>query len=174
VARKVVDGTPASPPGENAVLDEGGYVAFYRREYPGAVRLAGLLAGTSSAAEDIAQDALLILRERFDQVDNPSAYLRGVVVNCCRRWHRDRAQIRRRLELLRLGSRTTDELGANELADVVEKLPFRQRVVVVGRYWGDWSEAEIAEALGCRPGTVKSLASRAMASLRRQLTDDEQ
>ena len=64
---------------------------FYRREYPGAVRLAGLLAGTNSAAEDIAQDALMILRERFDQVDNPSAYLRGVVVNCCRHWHRDRA-----------------------------------------------------------------------------------
>ena len=144
---------------------------FYRREYPEAVRLAGLLTGTSSAAEDIAQDALMILRGRFDQVDNPSAYLRGVVVNCCRHWHRDRAQIRRRLELLRIGSRTMDELGANELVDVVEKLPFRQRVVVVGRYWGDWSEAEIADALGCRPGTVKSLASRAMATLRRQLRD---
>jgi RNA polymerase sigma factor (sigma-70 family) len=172
VARRAVDGTPASPPEESVVL-EGGYVEFYRREYPGAVRLAGLLAGTSSAAEDIAQDALMILRERFDQVDNPSAYLRGVVVNCCRHWHRDRAQIRRRWELLRIGSRTVDELGANELADVVEKLPFRQRVVVVGRYWGDWSEAEIADALGCRPGTVKSLASRAMATLRRQLRDVE-
>jgi RNA polymerase sigma factor (sigma-70 family) len=172
MARRAVDGTPGSSPGDNAVL-KGGYVEFYRREYPGAVRLAGLLAGSSSAAEDIAQDALMILRERFDQIDNPSAYLRGVVVNRCRHWHRDRAQIRRRLELLRRGSHTVDELGANELADVVEKLPFRQRVVVVGRYWGDWSEAEIAEALGCRPGTVKSLASRAMASLRRQLRDEE-
>jgi RNA polymerase sigma factor (sigma-70 family) len=61
----------------------------------------------------------------------------------------------------------------SELADVVEQLPFRQRVVIVGRYWGGWSEAEIAAALGCRPGTVKSLASRALATLRLELKELE-
>ena len=35
------------------------------------------------------------------------------------------------------------------------------------RYWADWSEAEIAEALGCRPGTVKTLASRGLERLPR-------
>jgi RNA polymerase sigma factor (sigma-70 family) len=44
-------------------------------------------------------------------------------------------------------------------------LPFRQRAVVVLRYYAELSEAEIAEALGCRPGTVKSLASRALDAL---------
>jgi len=41
--------------------------------------------------------------------------------------------------------------------------------VIVGRYWGGWSEAEIANSLGCRPGTVKSLASRALNRLRREV-----
>ena len=155
-------------------VPEGEYVAFYRREYPGAVRLAGLLTGSGSSGEDVAQEALMIMRDRFAQAHNPSAYLRGVVVNRCRHWHRDRAQAQRRLELLRANAVTMEESQVGELADIVENLPFRQRVVIVGRYWGDWSEQEIADALGCRPGTVKSLASRAMANLRRQLGEAAQ
>jgi RNA polymerase sigma factor (sigma-70 family) len=170
MARRAVDGSPGSPAGERAVPD-GGYVTFYRREYPGAVRLAGLLTGSGSAGEDIAQEALIAVRSRFDDVDNPAAYLRGVIVNHCRHWHRDRAQAQRRLELLRTNSVVVGELGVSDLADVVGTLPFRQRVVIVSRYWGDWNEAEIAQMLGCRIGTVKSLASRAMTTLRRELRD---
>jgi RNA polymerase sigma factor (sigma-70 family) len=172
VAHRWVDGPPSSPICVRAVPEEG-YVAFYRREYPGAVRLAGLLTGSAASSEDIAQEALMIVRGRFEQLGNPSAYLRGVLINRCRHWHRDRTQARRRLELLRMNSVTTSGLAASDLVDVVEKLPFRQRVVIVARYWGDWTEAEIAMALGCRPGTVKSLTSRAMATLRRELGDAE-
>ena len=57
------------------------------------------------------------------------------------------------------------DLTVDHLADAVAALPFRQRAVVVLRYHAGLSEAEIADALGCRPGTVKSLASRALARL---------
>ena len=60
-------------------------------------------------------------------------------------------------------------LGASEMGDVLFGLPYRQRAVLVLRYWGDWSEVEIADALGCRPGTVKTLASRGLARLRREI-----
>jgi RNA polymerase sigma factor (sigma-70 family) len=45
-------------------------------------------------------------------------------------------------------------------------LPTRQRAVLVLRYYADLSEAEIAAALDCRPGTVRSLAARAFATIR--------
>jgi RNA polymerase sigma factor (sigma-70 family) len=61
------------------------------------------------------------------------------------------------------------EFVARELADAVGALPYRQRAVLVLRYYADLSEAEIEEVLHCRSGTVKSLASRALASLERDI-----
>ena len=48
-------------------------------------------------------------------------------------------------------------------------LPVRQRAVIVLRYYEDLTEAQIAEVLGCAPGTVKSQSSAAIAALRRAL-----
>jgi RNA polymerase sigma factor (sigma-70 family) len=59
--------------------------------------------------------------------------------------------------------------GARELLDVIDALPSRQKAVIVLRYYEDLSEAEIARALGCRPGTVKSLAARALERLRKDI-----
>ncbi len=59
------------------------------------------------------------------------------------------------------------ELGASELHDALSKLSLRQRQAVVLRYWGDLPEAEIAEILGIRRGSVASLLHRALADLRK-------
>ena len=48
-------------------------------------------------------------------------------------------------------------------------LPVRQRAALVLRFWSGLSEAEIAEALDVRPGTVKSLVHRGLAALRKEL-----
>jgi RNA polymerase sigma factor (sigma-70 family) len=61
---------------------------------------------------------------------------------------------------------TTVELGADELFDVLETLPARQRAAIVLRYWHDLDDRDIAGALGCRPGTVGSLLHRAISRLR--------
>ena len=58
----------------------------------------------------------------------------------------------------------------HELDDSLRRLPYDQRAVVVLRYWLGLSEAEIAESLGCRPGTVKSRHSRALRILRKELS----
>ncbi len=58
------------------------------------------------------------------------------------------------------------DLGADEVVDALAKLPMRQRAALVLRYYQDLSEADIAEALGVRPGTVKSLLSRGLDQLR--------
>jgi RNA polymerase sigma-70 factor (sigma-E family) len=136
---------------------------FYRERWHDAVRLARSLTRSTAAAEDIAQEVFGRMYLSWGRADEPAAYLRVSLVNTCRSWHR-----RRELERVRLPMLVSTNPGAgepDELGDVVQALPSRQRAVVMMRYWGDLSEAEIAEELGCAPGTVKSLASRARERL---------
>jgi RNA polymerase sigma factor (sigma-70 family) len=153
---------PASP--ADSDFDE-----FFRRENVRAVRLAWLLTRSRAASEDIAQDVMFSVQRRFAELESPSAYLTRGIVNRCRSW--SAADRRRHLLHARLMPRPEATAGQGEdyLLDAVAKLPYRQRVVIVARYWGDWTEAEIAHALGCRPGTVKSLTSRALARLRQEV-----
>jgi RNA polymerase sigma factor (sigma-70 family) len=141
---------------------------FYRREYEQAVRLAWLLTGSRAGAEDVVQDAMSGVYRSFERVESAGGYLRRAVVNRARSWQRDERRQRDRRTLLaheRIGIDTVDR----GLLDAVGRLPYRQRVVIVTRYWGGWSESDIARALGCRPGTVKSLASRALTRLRTEV-----
>jgi RNA polymerase sigma-70 factor (sigma-E family) len=144
------------------------FAVFYREQYPPMVRLAYLLTFSAEVAEDVVQDSFMRIHDRYGTLNNPGGYLRTTIVNRSRELAR-----RRRLEQRLLGGLRSDEpiaaSAGGELADVVRRLPERQRTVVVLRYWADWSEADIAQALDCRPGTVKSLASRALARLREEL-----
>jgi RNA polymerase sigma factor (sigma-70 family) len=56
-----------------------------------------------------------------------------------------------------------------EALDALRQLPRRQQEVLVLRFWSGLSEAEIADALGISPGSVKSSASRGMAKLAKML-----
>jgi len=147
--------------------DPGRFEALYRAEYRGMVRLAYVLAGNADVAEDVVQDAFGLLHAKLDITNNPGGYLRVTVVNLCRNQER-RKRRDRRLEG-RLPQPQLSSLRAAEMVDVMLRLPYRQRAVLVLRYWGDWSEAEIASALRCRPGTVKTLASRGLARLRKEV-----
>jgi RNA polymerase sigma factor (sigma-70 family) len=141
--------------------------AFYAEHFAPAARLAFLLTRDSAGAEDIAQEALSRMQAGFEQIRSPSAYLRTVIVNLCRRTARDHARQRTTRE--RLGVPESPSDAPLELIDVIDRLPRRQKVVVVLRYYEDMTEVEIADALRCRPGTVKSLSARALATLRREL-----
>lgn len=55
----------------------------------------------------------------------------------------------------------------------LRRLPPRQRTVLVLRFYADATDEEIAASLGCRRGTVRSLASRALAALRQDPTITE-
>lgn len=141
--------------------------AFYRSTYGWALRLAHVLTGDQAAAEDVVQDAYSSVHRRYETLANPGAVLRIAVVNNCRSLFRRRGREAARLRLLRPADAAG--LPARELLDAIDRLPYRQKAVLVLRYYEDLSEREIAEALGCRPGTVKSLASRALERLSKEI-----
>lgn len=153
----------------NTEAGSASFDAFYRREFEAAVRLAWLLTGSRPAAEDVVQDAMAGLCDVFGAVRVPEAYLRRSVVNRARSWHR--AERRQRERAARLVGEWRPVVSDEDagLLEAVMRLPYRQRVVIIARYWGGWSEAEIADALRCRPGTVKSLASRGLRKLQSEV-----
>jgi RNA polymerase sigma-70 factor (sigma-E family) len=141
------------------------FAEFYRRAWPAAVRLAGLLTQDARVGEDVAQEAFARMFPKWSRVENPDAYLRAAVVNACRSWQTRRHTERVKLPLVATPAST--ELAFDVLADAVAALPYRQRAVLVLKFHLGLREADIADALGCRPGTVKSLTSRALAALRK-------
>jgi DNA-directed RNA polymerase specialized sigma24 family protein len=130
------------------------------------VRLAYLLTGNRAVAEDVVQDAFEQLHARRAEVRSPGAYLRTSIVNGSRMHHRRAARERARFaDLLPLGVQPETTV----VLDALARLPHRQRAVLVLRYYDDRPESEIAELLGCRPATVRSLAARGLAALRKAM-----
>ena len=134
----------------------------FRREYDAMLRLAHLITGSTEAAEDVVQESFVRLCRNWDRAAQPGAYLRTVVVSRCRSWQRRR--ILERQPQPRPPTPSVDG-EARELLDALAHLGARQRAALVLRFYADLSEAEVAEALGCRPGTVKSLVHRGLRNL---------
>jgi RNA polymerase sigma-70 factor (sigma-E family) len=139
--------------------------ALFRDQYRPMVRLAHALCGSNAAAEDLVQECFSNLFRRWPDIDNPDAYLRTAVVNACKMFHRRRSREKRRLELVGAGDATVS-LEARELLDALDGLTPPQRIALVLRYYDGRSEAEIADALDCPVGTVKSHLHRGLARLR--------
>jgi RNA polymerase sigma-70 factor (sigma-E family) len=148
---------------------------FMRGRWPAMVRLGYALTGDAGHAEDLAQAAFARAYASWGRVrraGDPDAYVRRIVIN----EHRGRFRKRRVLEELRgdlsdtVGAQQQGPEDSSALLDALGGLGPRQRAVVVLRYWLDLSEAETAAALNCSVGTVKSQASRALATLRKNAT----
>jgi RNA polymerase sigma factor (sigma-70 family) len=140
---------------------------FYADRWPYAFRLAALMTHDTEAGADIAQDVFANMSRRWATIERPDAYLQRALTNASSNWRRTGRRAERKQHLLvTLGN---DEVSFDGITDAVARLPFRQRAVVVLRYYADLSEAEIARALECRPGTVKSLSARALATLSKEV-----
>ena len=147
---------------------------LYAAHAPDAIRLAYLLTRDRALAEDLSQEAFVRMFGRFRDLRRPEAfraYLRTTVVNLSRS-HFRRARVERAFL-----ARTASEPAAtgpepeprSELWEALGALNPRQRAAIVLRYYEDLTEAQTADVLRCPVGTVKSLVSRGMERLRREL-----
>jgi len=152
--------------------------ALYERHAPGALGFAYLICGDRELADDAVQEAFERLMNRFGGLRRPdafAAYLRRTVLNVLRARARseERAKAREQAHVRSVNRQieTGDADPEGRLWAALQALPERQRAAVVCRYWMDLSERDTARALGCRQGTVKSLLSRALASMRETIGD---
>ncbi|HET6260272.1 sigma-70 family RNA polymerase sigma factor [Pseudonocardia sp.] len=161
----IVDDPAAAPSFESFVLANGAeLVAFARR-----------LTMDHHRAEDIVQDVLARIGlswSRMATVDDVRAYVFKAILNDFLSWRRRLSSAERPtadLTALRTGYTTGVEdavLDRDELQEALALLSPVQRAVLVLRYYHDQPDARIAALLGCREGTVRSHARRALTTLR--------
>jgi len=150
-------------------------------DYAGWYRLALLMTGDRQRAEDVVQDVVVSLLsgpELTLAAGSARAYVRAAVVNRARSAHRRAATERRHLWRQRVDEAGADHGEALALRDAVlaalQRLPERQRTVLVLRYYAGAADDEIARTLGIRTSTVRSTAMRALRSVRHDWEDDDE
>jgi RNA polymerase sigma-70 factor (sigma-E family) len=162
-----------TPVGRDVGGDGNRLEELYVRFAPGGIRLAYLMTGDRTVAEDLVQEAFIRFVGRLHSVRDPGAfeaYLRRTIINLSKNHFRRRAIERSDLERQASQQRPVQEdrdVSAYEAMRLaLLSLPPRQRAAIVLRYYEDLPEPQIAELLRCRPATVRSLVSRGLAALR--------
>lgn len=140
---------------------------------PSLLRTAYLLTGDWSSAEDLLQSSLAKTWFRWKRLEDTQAgeaYVRQVMYTTYCKWYRRkwRGEISTGFlpdtqETADAYSRVDDQDG---LGRALAELSAKTRAVIVLRFFEDLTEAQVAHALGCSIGTVKSTTHRGLAKLR--------
>ena len=168
---------PVLPQAGDGVGPAGTLDGLVRTHLPGLIRYATVLVGDQHTAADLVQEVLLRAHQRWQRIaltDRPDLYLRRMVTNehlsWRRRWHVRMVQPTADDVLARRGGAVGDPAEDHAEEDAMwhrlEQLPARQRTVLVLRYYEGLPDVEIAAVIGTSPATVRSHASRALATLR--------
>ena len=182
---------PAGRPSEDAELtarardgDVAAYEELVTRYQALAFRVAWLVVRHRGEAEDAVQDAFVKAYYALPRF-RPGAPFRPWLLRIVANEARNRGRSTRRHDRLTLRAAATDGPAqspspegvalarddAETLTAALDRLPERDRLVIAYRYLFEMTEAETADALGVRPGTVKSRLSRAMVRLRTELVE---
>jgi RNA polymerase sigma-70 factor (sigma-E family) len=176
-----LDAIDADGPGPSGGWAAGDVVTeIYTGHYHSLVRLAVLLVHDVQTAEEVVQDAfeaMHLAARRLRDSERALQYLRQTVVN------KSRSVLRHRKVVdLHAPKPAPDEPSAEQaalavlersaVAAALRTLPERQREAIALRYYADFSEADIAAAMGISRGAVKSHTARAMAALKSILTQE--
>jgi len=122
-------------------------------------------------AEEAVHEAFITVYDRRGSIEQPGAYLRRVVINNCYSMQRRRSVERRKVEVL--GHRARDQIRLPDELDGIweslDRLSYRQRTALVLRYYEDLTIQGVADAMGIRLGTAKSLIHRGLKRLEEEV-----
>jgi RNA polymerase sigma-70 factor (sigma-E family) len=138
---------------------EQAYVEFVTARQTHLRRIAYAICGDWDRADDLLQAALVKLYvawPRVQRLGSEDAFVRRIIVRANVDEHRGSG---------RHQSPGAEGHGGATLFEALQALPAVQRKIVVLRHWLGLSVEETAEELGISPGSVRSHASRALASL---------
>ncbi|GIE83232.1 DNA-directed RNA polymerase sigma-70 factor [Actinoplanes philippinensis] len=152
-----------------------GFEAFLRQSAPALLRLGNALTLDRTAAEDLAQETLIRVGLAWSRVrrdGNPVGYAQRTMVNLFLNERRRR----RPIPVAEVPDRPAEDAALASVADIaavrhlLAGLPPQQRAAIALRYLADQPDDQIATALGCSAGTVRSYLSRGLATLRERMT----
>jgi RNA polymerase sigma-70 factor (sigma-E family) len=154
--------------------EEDGFQVFVQQHWRSLNRTAFLLTGDRGQAEDLVQSALEKVHRHWPKVsrmDSPLDYVRRAMVTTAISWRRRRSSGEIPSLSVDPGSQDPYERidQRAQLVAGLRRLPAKMRAALVLRYFEDLPEAEVAAALGCSVGTVKSQVSRGLQRLRESL-----
>ncbi|MDQ3757275.1 MAG: sigma-70 family RNA polymerase sigma factor [Actinomycetota bacterium] len=147
------------------------FADLYRDEWARAARLAFVIVGDREVASEVAQEAMARAYQhwrRVSRLERPGAWVRRVTIRLA---VRSRARARALPALVGVAHSSLDA-GDTDLAAALHALSAQQRATIVLHYLEDLSVAEVADVLGCRPGTVKAHLHRARARLAELLGEE--
>lgn len=131
------------------------------------LRFAFVLCRDRDQSQDLVQDALIKTHARWSRVDSPDAYVRQAIVNDFLSWRRRRAS--RDIVTDRVPETAAEQWQLEDrdaMLRVLATLPRQQRAVLVLRFYEGLDDDAIGRTIGCAPATVRSHASKALATLR--------
>ena len=139
---------------------------LFDREWRPMLQVAYLIVGSHAVAEEVVQEAFAVLLDRWESIDRPGGYLRTIVVRSA-----VRAATLSRRERDAVSTQRPDVVYQPDhegIWEQLEHLSSRQRSALVLRFHADLPLAEVAETLGCRPATARSLVRRGLEELRKK------
>ena len=184
----------SAPRGDDATLvaetiagDGEAFEALYMRHKVPLYRTALAITRDRSAAEELLQEAFLrayrhIERVRLDPGASLRPWLHRILINLAYDWSARRRVTAGPIDGLvdRLAATAISPERQTERRDLerivgeaIERLPFKQRIVVILFYLHDMDLNEIAATLNLPPGTVKSRLYYGRSRLREQLLADD-
>jgi RNA polymerase sigma factor (sigma-70 family) len=165
-----VKGVDAAVDGPVDVGSRTAFEGFFRREYGEMYRLAVALLGGDADADEVVQEAFVVVNDRWEGLETPGAYLRVTVINGARKRLRDERNRQAAVGKLSTLSEQVAPGPRPYLFDVLDGLPERERTAVVLRYYAGLNASEIGTLFECPAGTVRSLLHRALKELERVLS----
>jgi RNA polymerase sigma-70 factor (sigma-E family) len=176
---------PGDPLGDPGAEASAAVTRLYQAHAVGLIRLAIIMLGDRTAAEDVVQEAFFSLYRHWTRLSGEArvlSYLRVTVLNGCRSARRQQSRRDQREQVHGWAGPDWDTAEYQVLLAeehrvtlaAIRRLPDRQREALVLRFYLDLPEEQVAEAMGISRGTVKSATSRALAALARMLREGDQ